>query len=101
MLVAGQHCAGDGVVADWSLCCSSVRTCLLCAALFLPCSDIAAGEQIFLSYINEEQSKTERRADLRDYGFVCQCARCQTEESDQEEGGEDDDDDGEVEGPSD
>lgn len=69
--------------------------CLFLFLFFsLRCSDIAAGEQIFLSYINEEQSKTERRADLRDYGFVCQCARCQTEESDQEdeEGGEDDND---------
>lgn len=39
---------------------------------------IAAGEEITISYIDENDSADleERRAALRDYGFVCDCAKC-------------------------
>jgi hypothetical protein len=42
---------------------------------------LAPGEEICVSYIEEEQPLEERRADLFDYGFVCACSRCQAEAS--------------------
>eukprot|EP00882_Tetradesmus_deserticola_P014358 GHRQ01015269.1.p3 GENE.GHRQ01015269.1~~GHRQ01015269.1.p3 ORF type:complete len:150 (+),score=94.76 GHRQ01015269.1:785-1234(+) len=42
---------------------------------------IPAGCEVLLSYIEEEgASLQERRALLRDYGFVCDCERCSAEE---------------------
>ncbi|EFJ45026.1 SET and zf-MYND domain-containing protein [Volvox carteri f. nagariensis] len=38
--------------------------------------DIAAGEEITLSYIDVTLPYKERQAALRDYGFVCRCTRC-------------------------
>jgi hypothetical protein len=44
-------------------------------------TDIPAGREVLLSYIEEEgTSLQERRAMLRDYGFVCGCERCSAEE---------------------
>jgi hypothetical protein len=44
-------------------------------------SGIPAGSEVLLSYIEEEgASLQERRAMLRDYGFVCRCERCSAEE---------------------
>lgn len=37
---------------------------------------IRKGEEITISYIDEEAPLEERREALRDYGFVCRCARC-------------------------
>ncbi|CAE8722614.1 unnamed protein product, partial [Polarella glacialis] len=43
--------------------------------------DIAAGEEITMSYINEDKPRhTRQRSLLKNYGFVCRCARCQAEE---------------------
>lgn len=40
---------------------------------------IAAGEEVFISYVDSEDSLQERQEQLRDYGFVCECARCRQE----------------------
>lgn len=41
--------------------------------------EIKQGEQILHSYIEETQSVEGRAEDLKEYGFVCNCARCQQE----------------------
>lgn len=42
--------------------------------------DIAAGEEITISYIaHESMSRDERQDALADYGFVCRCRRCEDE----------------------
>jgi hypothetical protein len=38
-----------------------------------------AGEEVTISYIDEELPLVERRAALQDYGFVCACERCERE----------------------
>lgn len=38
--------------------------------------DTAAGEELCISYINEEEPEPVRAAALRHYGFVCNCVRC-------------------------
>jgi hypothetical protein len=40
---------------------------------------IAAGEEITLSYIDEEAPRRDRKRALADYGFVCACERCEAE----------------------
>ena len=46
--------------------------------------DIKAGQQLFVSYCQLDQSVNERRRQLSPYGFVCQCKACvdATSESD-------------------
>lgn len=46
--------------------------------------DIAPGEEVTISYIDESAPLEERRADLADYQFVCRCARCVAEEEEEE-----------------
>jgi len=42
--------------------------------------DIAAGEEITMSYLDDDsKSRDERQAALVDYGFICRCARCEEE----------------------
>lgn len=41
--------------------------------------DVQQGEQVFISYIDEDASLAERTELLAEYGFVCQCAKCQRE----------------------
>ena len=42
--------------------------------------DIEEGEEVVISYIEEEGADlAERRAALAEYGFVCQCERCEAE----------------------
>lgn len=44
-------------------------------------SDIPAGSEVTLSYIEEEGTDLlERRRMLRDYGFTCACQRCEAEQ---------------------
>ncbi|KAG5186832.1 hypothetical protein JKP88DRAFT_308474 [Tribonema minus] len=38
--------------------------------------DIAAGEELFQSYIDAAAPLSERAAALEEYGFACDCARC-------------------------
>ena len=38
--------------------------------------DIKAGEEIFVSYINEYASVSERREQLESRGFTCACTAC-------------------------
>lgn len=45
-------------------------------ATLLAQRDIAAGEEITLSYIDVSLPYKRRQAELRDYGFVCKCERC-------------------------
>ena len=44
---------------------------------------IAAGEEVCISYIddNERVRLEERRYSLLDYGFECECAKCAVEAS--------------------
>jgi len=42
---------------------------------------IRAGEEITISYIDEDVALADREEALRDYGFTCQCSRCQDERS--------------------
>jgi len=35
------------------------------------------GEELCISYIEEDAPFTERQDALRDYGFVCDCVKCQ------------------------
>ena len=37
---------------------------------------IRAGEEITISYIDEDAALADREEALRDYGFTCQCRRC-------------------------
>lgn len=47
----------------------------------LAARDIAAGEEVVISYIEEEGvGLEERRGALGEYGFVCRCERCEAEE---------------------
>lgn len=48
-------------------------------AAFVSLRPIAAGEEITLSYIDEEAPRRDRQRALADYGFVCACARCEEE----------------------
>jgi hypothetical protein len=41
--------------------------------------DISEGEELMQSYIDKELSLQERNASLQDYGFVCDCTKCQRE----------------------
>ena len=41
---------------------------------------IAAGEELLISYVDEELPLEARRAQLLPYGFLCQCSRCLDEE---------------------
>jgi hypothetical protein len=51
------------------------------AARLVALRRLAAGEEVTLSYIDEEGAGlAERRAALGAYGFVCRCARCEAEE---------------------
>jgi len=38
--------------------------------------DIAEGEELTHSYIENDRPLAERQADLLEYNFVCQCVRC-------------------------
>ena len=37
---------------------------------------ILKGQEITISYIDEDATVDERQAALEDYGFVCRCVRC-------------------------
>lgn len=42
--------------------------------------DIKKGEQLFISYINEDQGYDDRHDDLKEYGFNCKCRKCPWDE---------------------
>lgn len=46
------------------------------SAVILALRDIAAGEEVMLSYIDEEAPLEERQEQLADYGFTCACHKC-------------------------
>lgn len=50
---------------------------LVCKAL----KPIQPGEEIFLSYIRDEDPVEKRRKTLKEYGFFCNCERCVAESS--------------------
>ncbi|KAI3436369.1 hypothetical protein D9Q98_002422 [Chlorella vulgaris] len=50
------------------------------SAVILALRAIKAGEEITLSYIDEEAQLEERQQQLADYGFRCACDRCTAEE---------------------
>ncbi|CAM6078619.1 unnamed protein product [Sphagnum tenellum] len=45
-------------------------------AVLLATRHIRRGEEITISYIDEDSSLEERKAALADYGFTCRCLRC-------------------------
>jgi hypothetical protein len=45
--------------------------------VMLALRSITAGEEVCISYIDEELPVGERKAALLDYGFVCRCGRCE------------------------
>ncbi|KAL4420876.1 hypothetical protein ABPG77_002835 [Micractinium sp. CCAP 211/92] len=49
-------------------------------AVILALRDIAPGEEVTLSYIDEEAPLEERREQLGEYGFACACDKCSAEE---------------------
>lgn len=50
-------------------------------AILIAIRPIMKGEQIFISYIEEDMPWKERQALLSDYGFACKCCRCLQEQS--------------------
>ncbi|KAJ0742727.1 putative [histone H3]-lysine(4) N-trimethyltransferase chromatin remodeling SET family [Helianthus annuus] len=50
-------------------------------ATILACKPITKGQEVTISYIDEDLELEERRALLADYGFICKCARCVEEEA--------------------
>lgn len=50
-------------------------------AAILACRSIKKGEEVTISYIDEDLELKERRALLADYGFNCKCPRCMEEEA--------------------
>ncbi|KAF8649563.1 hypothetical protein HU200_064257 [Digitaria exilis] len=46
-------------------------------AVILAIKPISKGEEITISYIDEDLSYEERQAQLADYGFTCECSKCQ------------------------
>ena len=47
------------------------------SAVVIAQTDVAAGEELCINYIDvEEEEVAVRRAELAHYGFVCACARC-------------------------
>ena len=46
------------------------------SAVILAKQDIADGDEVLLSYIDESMPYHERQAALKDYGFTCACTRC-------------------------
>ena len=49
------------------------------AAVILALRQIHPGEEISISYIDEEAPLEERRQELADYGFACRCGKCTAE----------------------
>lgn len=49
------------------------------AAVVTARGPIKQGQEITISYIDEDAPFGERREMLRDYGFLCDCARCAAE----------------------
>ncbi|CAO2036612.1 unnamed protein product, partial [Urochloa humidicola] len=48
-------------------------------AVILALRPISKGEEITISYIDEDLSYEERQEQLADYGFTCACSKCQEE----------------------
>ena len=47
--------------------------------MILALEDIQAGDEITITYIDNEGSLAGRSEELRDYGFICQCDKCTAE----------------------
>lgn len=45
-------------------------------AVLLATRPIQIGEEVTMSYIDEDSSWEERKAMLEDYGFICNCCKC-------------------------
>lgn len=79
-----EPCEGTGFYALQSClnhsCCPSATAegeSSGCASI-LALQEISVGEEVAISYIDEEMGLRERREALRDYGFKCSCAKCTT-----------------------
>ena len=50
-------------------------------ASILALTTIRPGEEVTISYIDEEQGYRDRQAALRDYGFKCCCKKCEADKA--------------------
>lgn len=66
-----QSCANHSCKPNAGICCPSSNECCLTAK-----QKIRKGEEISISYIDEESSFEERQKALQDYGFKCTCKLC-------------------------
>ncbi|XP_076910110.1 histone-lysine N-methyltransferase ATXR2-like [Bidens hawaiensis] len=93
----------DALGEDYSVCCEgtaffSLQSCMnhsCCPnakafkreedrdgqATIIATKPIKKGEEVTISYIDEDLELEERRALLADYGFICKCPRCVDEEA--------------------
>lgn len=71
-----QSCANHSCQPNAAVHCETSNECILVAR-----TAIKKGEEVCISYIDEDQSLRERQHDLQDYGFACQCSRCISEEA--------------------
>ncbi|KAM0937072.1 putative [histone H3]-lysine(4) N-trimethyltransferase chromatin remodeling SET family [Dioscorea sansibarensis] len=49
-------------------------------AVIIACRLISLGEEVTISYIDEDLPYEERQAQLADYGFICRCPKCSEEQ---------------------
>ena len=54
--------------------------CSNAAAQLITTKPLKDGDEVFISYVDEEMSQPERAKELAGYGFVCECARCKQEQ---------------------
>jgi hypothetical protein len=48
--------------------------------VLLALCDIAPGEEVTISYVDEDAPLEERREMLAEYGFECECDKCTAEQ---------------------
>ncbi len=57
------------------------RLCIACGNIKYALGDIAKGEEVLSSYVEVDATQEERQKRLDQYGFKCNCPRCQLERS--------------------
>lgn len=66
-----QSCINHSCLPNASIHCAKSNECTIVAQM-----KISKGEEITVSYIDEDMSFQERHRALLDYGFECKCPRC-------------------------
>ena len=70
-----QSCANHSCQPNASIQCRDSNICTIIAK-----TTIRAGEEVLISYIDEQGPLSERQNALLDYGFVCSCQLCTSEQ---------------------